>query len=182
METVDDDVLTIDFPATLNAVLYMHAIYACSCEEEKGFPQFSVPERALLPPDRQVGAFQRLWQEFSEELYGSVLAQRDMEYVVDHQTHFRPLFSPDPEVDPIFHDIWESFYSWWEMSRTPYDLAVNGSIMDTIREWHFRNMNVRYLFLVFRDLPSYLSNRYGQGLVLPFERLVVGEIPAWHPD
>lgn len=164
---VNDNLLTIDFPATLNFVLYADAIYAHSRKEEGGFPGFRVPEVALLPRDVQTDAFRRLWDGFGQATIRANSVACDMGNVFERQIRFRPLWSPGPQIDPIYQRVWDAFYSGWDMTRSVYDMALQ-AVWDIVSEWRTRHEYMRYIFLTFRDIPSYLSTQFDYGLILPF--------------
>ncbi len=173
----NDNLLTIDFPATLNFVLYADAIYALTRKEEAGFPGFSVPEIALLPRDLQTDAFKGLWDGFGQATIRANSVACDMENVFDRQIRFRPLWSPGPQIDPIYQRIWEAFYSWWDMTRSVYNMALQ-AFRDLVTEWRTRHGYMRYIFLTFREIPTYLCSQFDHGLILPFEQLMIGHIPT----
>lgn len=173
---MNDNLLTVDFPATLNFILYADAIYACTRKEGTGFPGFGVPEVALLRRDLQTDTFRCLWEEFGQATVHADSVACDMENVFDHQIRFRPLWSSGPQIDPIYQRIWEAFYSWWDMTRSVYNMALQ-AFRDLVTEWRTRHDYMRYIFLTFRDIPTYLSSQFDHGLILPFEQLMKGRIP-----
>lgn len=172
---MNNNLLTIDFPATLNFVLYADSIYAHTRKEGTGFPGFGVPEIALLPRDRQTDTFRRLWDGFGQATIGADSSACDIENVFDHQIRFRPLWSAGSQIDAIYQRVWDAFYSWWDMMRSVYNMALQ-AFRDLVSAWRTRHDFIRYIFLTFRDVPTYLSSQLDHAVILPFDQLMMGRI------